>query len=111
MAFDRWDVVIAPFPFTDSDKRKPRPVLILSNAVFNVENGHVIAAMITTGTRTRWPSDHPISDVVPCGLPIPSVVRWKLFTLPLSVVTRRIGALGAGERGVIAARLAGILLV
>jgi mRNA interferase MazF len=111
MAFDRWDVVVAPFPLVDTPERKPRPILILSNAAFNVANGHFIAAMITTGARTRWPSDHVVADLAACGLPKPSVVRWKIFTLPLAMATRRIGSLGLAERGVVAAAMAGILLV
>jgi hypothetical protein len=98
IAFERWDVAVALFPFTPSYKQKPRPVLVLSDAAFNRDHGHVIAAMITTAAETQWPSDQPISDFVACGLRHPSVVRWKLFTLPLKLVPRRIGALAEGDR-------------
>ena len=60
---DRWDVVTALFPFTDAPVSKPRPVLVLSNAAFNRAHAHVIGCMITTGARSRWPSDHAIRDL------------------------------------------------
>jgi mRNA interferase MazF len=109
MAFERWDVVTALFPFTDVEMRKPRPVLVLSNGRFNRDHGHVIGSMITTGARSRWPSDHPILDLAPTGLQHPSVVRWKLFTLPFTVIARHIGTLGSADREPLAGRLADIL--
>ncbi len=108
--YQRWDVLVAPFPFTDIDKSKRRPVLVLSSAEFNQDHRHVIAAMITTGAGSQWPTDHKIIDLAPTGLSHPSVVRWKLVTLDYEVIIRRCGALSAGDRGLLAARMAGILL-
>jgi mRNA interferase MazF len=108
MAFERWDVVTALFPFTDIEVRRPRPVLVLSGARFNREHGHLIGSMITRAVRSRWPSDHGLRDLSPTGLQHPSVVRWKLFTLPFTVVSRRIGALGPADRDALAAKLVSI---
>ena len=107
--FERWDIVTALFPFTDVPVRKPRPVLVLSNVGFNRGHGHVIGCMITTGAGSRWPSDHPISDLPPTGLSHASLVRWKLFTLPLRLLGRRIGALSEADRVGVAARMADIM--
>ena len=63
MAFERWDVVTALFPFTDVAIRRPRPVLVLSGAGFNRNHGHLIGCMITRAARSRWPSDHDILDL------------------------------------------------
>ena len=46
MTYEQWDVVVVPFPFVNSLKSKPRPVLVLNNASFNLQTGHYIAAMI-----------------------------------------------------------------
>lgn len=105
MAFEQWDVVTALFPFTDVDVRKPRPVIVLSGAAFNTEHGHVVAAMVTTGARSRWPSDHSIADLTSAGLSHSSVVRWKIFTLPYSVIARRVGVLSEVDRTLLAERL------
>jgi mRNA interferase MazF len=106
---ERWDVVTALFPFTDAPVKKPRPVLVLSHGGFNRRHGHVIGAMITTGAGSRWPSDHAIADLPAAGLSHPSLVRWKVFTLPVALLGRRIGALGAADRRHVAALQADVL--
>jgi mRNA interferase MazF len=109
MAFERWDVVTALFPFTDVAARRPRPVLVLSGSSFNRGHGHLIGCMITRAVRSRWPSDYNIVDLDPTGLRHESVVRWKLFTLPFTVVSRRIGSLAQIDREPLARMLTGIL--
>jgi mRNA interferase MazF len=106
---ERWDVVTALFPFTDAPVRKPRPVLVLSHGGFNRQHGHVIGAMITTGAGSRWPSDHAIADLPTAGLSHPSFVRWKVFTLPVELLGRKIGALGDVDRSRVAVVLARVL--
>ena len=106
---ERWDVVTALFPFTDAPVRKPRPVLVLSREGFNRRHGHVIGCMITTGAGSRWPSDHAIADLPATGLSHPSLVRWKVFTLPGPLLGRRIGTLGDVDRVGVTAHMAAIL--
>jgi mRNA interferase MazF len=96
--FERWDVLTALFPFTDTPIRKPRPVLVLSSQAFNAGHGHIIGCMVTTGAGSSWPSDHPIIDLTATGLTHRSVVRWKVFTLPLRLIGRQIGSLAAVDR-------------
>ena len=107
---DRWDVVVVPFPFTDMAYRKPRPAAVLSNAAFNNTHRHVVTAMITTGARSRWESDHVILDLGPTGLKHASILRWKLVTMSYDIAPRKIGTLGQADRGLLTAKLAGILL-
>ena len=33
--YERFDVVVVPFPFVDSPTTKPRPALVLSTRAFN----------------------------------------------------------------------------
>ena len=104
MTFERFDVVVVPFPFVDAARTKPRPALILSNDGFNRENGHSVLAMITRATHTRWRSDHTIEELRKTGLRDPSVVRFKIFTLDNRILQRRIGRLGDNDaRGCAAA--------
>jgi mRNA-degrading endonuclease toxin of MazEF toxin-antitoxin module len=110
LALERWDIAVALFPFTDMAQRKPRPVVVLSHAAFNAVHAHAIVAMVTTGASSHWPSDHAIADLGPTGLSHASVVRWKIFTLPLSLVARKAGRLGTEDRGVLSSKMAGLLL-
>jgi mRNA interferase MazF len=95
---DFGDVVVVPFPFVDLAAEKRRPSLILSHQVFNDLQGHSIFAMITTATRSKWPSDVAIEDLKKAGLNRPCVIRWKLFTLPNEFILRRAGSLASRDR-------------
>jgi mRNA interferase MazF len=42
MTCDTWDVVVVPFPFTDSPASKRRPALVLSLRAFNDGSAGVV---------------------------------------------------------------------
>lgn len=99
MTFDAFDVVVVPFPFTDRAAVKRRPALVVSDAAaFNAKSGHCVLAMITSAAHARWPLDTPVSELPAAGLPSPSVVRMKLFTLDDRLILRKIGKLGRADR-------------
>jgi mRNA interferase MazF len=92
------DVVVVPFPFSERRAAKRRPALVCSGADFNESSHHLVLAMITTAAHKKWPGDVAIRDLSETGLPAPSIVRWKLFTLDASLVLRRAGALSTRDR-------------
>ena len=92
MTFKPWDVVVVPFPFVDKKVSKPRPALVLSDIDFNIK-GLVILSMITTAEKTSHSFDMLIRNLVTTGLPLPSVVRWKIFSLDLPLIKKKIGYL------------------
>lgn len=99
MTFEAFEVVVVPFPFTDRRTTKRRPALVLSDAaVFNARVGHAVMAMITSAKNRRWPLDVPITDLERAGLPAPSVVRMKFFTLDERLVIRKAGTLAQQDR-------------
>jgi mRNA interferase MazF len=92
--FERFMVVRVPFPFTDRDATKNRPALVLSAATgFNTPAGHSVMAMITSTGNPPWPLDCAITDLGSAGLPAPSLVRFKLFTLDHRLVRGALGRL------------------
>ncbi|MBI4756753.1 MAG: type II toxin-antitoxin system PemK/MazF family toxin [Betaproteobacteria bacterium] len=98
MAFERFTVVRVPFPFTDRNAAKNRPALVLSDAAsFNIPAGHSVMAMITSQGNAPWPLDCPITDLKAAGLPAPSMVRFKLFTLDHRLVRGALGALSPAD--------------
>ena len=97
MICDRWDVVVVPFPFSDKAAEKRRPALVLSGTTFN-EAGHTILAMITTRGHHPWPGDCKLEDLAAAGLPLPCIVRLKLFTLDNRIILRRLGRLTDTDR-------------
>ena len=98
-SFERFDVVRVPFPFTDRKAEKIRPALIVSDrAAFNRPAGQSVMAMITSANHPPWPLDVTIGDLGGAGLPAPSIVRFKLFTLDHRLVRGKLGRLAERDR-------------
>ncbi|HTR57467.1 MAG TPA: type II toxin-antitoxin system PemK/MazF family toxin [Casimicrobiaceae bacterium] len=98
-SFERFDVVRVPFPFTDRQAEKNRPALVISDgAAFNRPAGHSAMAMITSASHAPWPLDVPVSNLAAAGLPAPSIVRFKLFTLDHRLVRGKLGRLSDQDR-------------
>jgi mRNA interferase MazF len=103
VTFEQWQVVVVPFPFTDRPARRRRPALVVSRPdALGAHIGHSVLAMITSAGHSRWPLDVPVSDLVCAGLPAPSVVRMKLFTLDDRLVERAVGTLCPDDAGRVA---------
>lgn len=102
MTFNQFDIVVVPFPFTDTSGSKKRPALVLSDAVaFNTLLSRSVMAMITTTTHAPWVLDIPITDLSSAGLRAASVVRMKLFTLDDALVLRQIGTLAQADQAAV----------
>ena len=97
MIFDRCDVVLVLFPFSEKMGQKQRPAIVLTDKVFNSLHGHAITAMVTTASNTRWPTDIRLADYASAGLRVPSTVRLKLFTIANAVIIGRIGTLSKAD--------------
>lgn len=96
-SYNRFDVVLVPFPFTDRTTQKRRPALVLSNGDFFEDSGQIICSMITTAKRSNWKSDSSLSDWSEAGLPTPSKVRMKIFTLDARLVLKKLGRLSESD--------------
>lgn len=110
MTFDRYAVVRVPFPFIDRNATKNRPALVLSDPVaFNAPAGHSVMAMITSQDNPPWPLDCTLTDLATAGLPAPSKVRFKLFTLDHRLVRGEIGKLAPADAERVSAGLTELL--
>ncbi|GMV46859.1 MAG: hypothetical protein AMXMBFR66_22570 [Pseudomonadota bacterium] len=99
MAFERFTVVRVPFPFTDRAAAKNRPALVISDSgAFGTPAGHSVLAMITSIDNPPWPLDCPLADLASAGLPAPSKLRCKLFTLDHRLIRGELGRLSAADR-------------
>ena len=109
MVSEPGDVVVVPFPFTERAGEKRRPALVLSRRAFN-SRGHSLLAMITTRAHHSWPGDVEIGDRKSAGLPVPFIVRLKLFILDNRLILRRIGALAPVDRQRVSDHLKAVIL-
>ena len=109
MTFDVWTVALARFPYAETSRDKARPVVIQSAPAYAAAHDLLIVLMVTSGAQDRWSSDHDIVDLAAAGLTRPSVVRYKLATIPSTFVYRRLGALSPDDRAQVSERLVDIL--
>jgi len=99
MIYEPFDVVVVPFPFTDSSRTKRRPALVLSQkSAFGAIIEHFVLAMITSQKNEPWPLDVEIKNKKQTGLTAPSVVRMKIFTLDNRFILRKIGHLSKADQ-------------
>jgi mRNA interferase MazF len=92
-SYNRGDVVLVPFPFTDLSTQRQRPAVILSGDRFH-QSGHDVIIAAITSQRASMFADYPLQDWQRAGLLGPSVVRvGKLLTLHKTLVRRKLGAL------------------
>lgn len=90
---ERFAIAVVPFPFVDAPVAKRRPALALSTGTFFAANGHGLFAMITSARHSAWPSDIELAGWREVGLPKPSKLRWKVFTLSANHVLAVLGTL------------------
>ena len=99
MSFNRGDVVLVPFPFTDLTTHKQRPALVISSNQFNSSSADIILLGITSQIpRDLAQSDYRLNpdEQQKAGLPRPSMVKSaKVVTLSQALVRRTIGRLPA----------------
>src|ERR1700722_10929185 len=107
--FEAGEIVRVPFPFTDRAAHKRRPALVLSMKSFNDRHMHLILAMITSAKNAPWPSDITITDETRAGLPSPSVIRLKLFTLDERLVLGTLGKLSKSDKAAVQKRIGSAL--
>ena len=110
MIYKRFDVVVVPFPFTDTGTQKKRPALVLSDLhAFNEKSENCVLAMITSKANPDWPLDTAIGSIRKAGLPSPSKVRMKLFTLDARLIIKKIGGLARKDQIAVIANLQRLL--
>lgn len=97
-SYDRGDVVLVPFPFSDLTDVKRRPALVISTREYNDASGDVIIAQITGRTSARpLPGDHRVQNWKKAGLLAPSLVRVRVTTLRANLVVRALGQMPTGD--------------
>jgi len=97
MSFNRGDVVLVPFPFTDLTTQKQRPGLVISSKSFNDSSADAILLAITSQVpKDLQRNDYPLGqdEQEKGGLPKPSVVKAaKVVTLSQGLIRKTLGRL------------------
>jgi len=90
--YNKGDIVLIPFPFSDLSSSKTRPAVVVSAEVYEKTTGNIIVAMITSIPYTSS-FDYEIRNWKEANLLNPSWIRDKLATLEPSLVRFKPGKL------------------
>jgi mRNA interferase MazF len=94
MVFQRGDVVLVPFPFSDLSATKVRPAVVVSSTLYHTTEPDLILAAITSKiTAAIGPLDYVLGDWQAAGLRYPSAFKPVVFTLDPVRVLHRVGVL------------------
>ena len=92
MAFQRGDVVLVPFPFTDLRSQKVRPAVVLSSAEYRASEPDLILGAITTNLSAAMSAvDYVLREWQVANLRYPSAFKPLLFTLEPALVLHQVG--------------------
>lgn len=103
--YEKWDVVLVSFPFTDFTALKRRPAIVVSPNAVN--SGDDFTLLFVTSRLTGPPriGDHRIVRWKEAGFPKPSLARMKFVTAHKSVIVKRFGRLEIEDQQAIEAIL------
>lgn len=94
-----FDVVLVPFPFSDTVAAKQRPCLVLASIQPTRLPEHVVVCMMTSQVDgLAFPFDCTVKNIAKAGLPKPTIVRVsKLVTLDSTLIRKRLGSLATED--------------
>jgi mRNA interferase MazF len=94
MAFQRGEVVLVSFPYSDFSTAKARPAIVISSAAYHQTEPDLLLAVITFNLDAATGRfDYPLQHWKEAGLRFPSALKPVLFTLDPQRVIHSIGVL------------------
>ena len=98
MAFQRGDVVLIPFPFTDLSTAKTRPAIVVSSNTYHSVRSELLLAYVSSQLSKANPLiDYSLIHWKSAGLPKPSFVRPKIAAIEPSLIVHQVGKLSAAD--------------
>ncbi len=93
MTYNKWDIILVPFPFTDLTTSKKRPALVISPYEYNTGPDILISFITSKLDRDKRFGDYKIKRWEESKLPKPSMIRMKFATIDQTIVIKKIGRL------------------
>lgn len=102
MTYQRGDVVLIPFPYTDLSARKTRPAIVVSGEIFHARRSEILLMYVSSQVQKADPAlDYLLEDWREAKLLKPSFARPKVAAVEPSLIVYQIGALTTRDlRGV-----------
>ncbi len=97
-SYQRGDVILIRFPFSDASGAKERPAVVLSSATYHDDWDEILVMALTSRPpKTVRPTDYQLQDWSSAGLQSPSWVRCHLATVHRNLVIRKVGSLSVRD--------------
>jgi len=93
IGYNRGDVVLVSFVFSDETGERRRPAVIVSSDAYHQSRQEAIIAAITSRTDRILVGDHLISDWQGAGLLFPSVATGIIRTIKQGMIARKLGTM------------------
>lgn len=96
--YNRGDVILVPFPFSDQTVTKKRPAIIVSSDTYNSISQDIVIMAITGQIRGHIGiGEFLIEDWQGAGLLRPSAVKSAISTIEQRLVLKLLGRLSARD--------------
>jgi mRNA interferase MazF len=93
-AYDKDEVVLVPFPFSDQTVQKKRPAVVISSNSYNrVSHDIIIMAVTSKIDKTFGIGERAIDNWEAAGLLKPSVIKPAISTIERTLVFKKLGRL------------------
>jgi mRNA interferase MazF len=97
-AYERGDVVLVPFPFTDQTTTKKRPAVVISSNNYNNASPDIVIMAITSRTeKTFGIGECMIKNWNEAGLLKPSSIKPAISTIEQKLVLKKLGKLSSED--------------
>ena len=91
--YNRGDVVLVSFVFSDETGERRRPAVMVSSDAYHQSRQEAIIAAITSRTDRILVGDHRISDWQSAGLLFPSVATGIIRTIKQGMIAKKLGTM------------------
>jgi len=95
--YNRGDVVLISFVFSDETGERRRPAVIVSSEAYHKSRQEAIITAITSRTDRILAGDYLITDWQGAGLLFPSVATGIVRTIKQGMITRRLGTMSQAD--------------
>jgi len=97
-AYEKGDVVLVPFPFSNQTDHKKRPAVVISaNSYNNASHDAVIMAITSQIGKTIGIGECLITNWQEAGLLKPSVLKTAISTIEQSLILKKLGKLSQSD--------------
>jgi mRNA interferase MazF len=92
--YNRGDVILVPFPFSDQTATKKRPAVIISSDVYNNASSDIVIMAITSQIEKSIKiGECLIADWQGAGLLKPSAIKPAISTIEQTLILKKLGKL------------------